>query len=325
MANVNLDKKMKTIQALLDRADHPNTPEGEADSCRAKAEEMMVKYRIEESELIASGALAAETITPVDRIVNITPSASPYLNTYYNIMIYVAQHVGARMKYVWGWNDGVHYLQARLIGYESDIRFAETLFTNARVVFADRMEPKPRADMTDQENVYRMRSAGMERIRIAKLMGYGDTNSATAKVTNMYKRECKKRGEDPTLTGRGMSVKAFRESYSEGFLGEFYQQLWRARNAIDTGSAALVLAGRKEAVDEAYYERFPNERPGNERAIGEGKASKNRRARADSAAMRARMDRMNSAAGRAGSNMGRKAAREVNVESSGTPRRPLGS
>lgn len=315
MSNEKLDSMMRKVSGLLAKADDPATTEPEADSCRATAERIMRKYRIEESMLIEAGALNEEVTKPGWKVVTVAPAASPYYNAYYRMMVYVAEHTGCRMAYSWGpSNDGVYSLNVTLVGYESDVRFAEVLFMNARLVFADRMEPKPKADMSDEDNVYRLRSSGMERIKIAKVMGWGDTGSATAKVTRLYKAACKARGEDPTLTGRSMSVTAFRESYQDGFLSELFGRLHRARNAAGTGGE-IVLHNRQETVDEEFYRMYPSKRPSNVPAE-RGKVS---RRSGWTAKDEARYRRATGAAGMAGSQAGKRAASEVDV--SGRKRR----
>jgi hypothetical protein len=310
MSNQKLDDMMRKVSGLLAKADDPASTEEEADACRATAEKIMRKYRIEESMLIESGALTEEGHTPGSKVVVVCNSDSPYMNTYYAIMDYVTQHTGCRMAYNWGLDPegGQYSLLATLVGYEADIRFSEALFMNARLIFADRMEPKPKPDLSDEDNVYRLRSSGMERIKIAKVMGWGDTGSATAKVTRLYKAACKARGEDPTLTGRSMSVTAFREAYATGFTAELYSRLYRARNAAG-GGGELVLANRKETVDEAFYRLYPHKRPGKEPV----KATKATKAYRWTAKDEARYRRANGAAGQAGSQAGKRAASEVDV------------
>jgi hypothetical protein len=247
--------------------------------------------------------------------VHVVPWGSEFYQTYWNLLVYVAQHTGCRFAQApTAYLDGVGYLTATLVGYESDLRFADMLFTNAKIVFTERMEPKPLDDMSDEDNVYRMRGAGMERIRIARLMGYGDTGSATAKVTRLYKKACAARGEDAVLTGRSMSVTLFRETYADGFQTEFYSMLYRARNAADQGGGgALVLADRKDKVTEAFYDRFPNLRPVKAKAIGENVKSKRARQYRQTKADIEREIRRMGPAGRAGASAGRKAANEVDV------------
>lgn len=310
MSNVKLDDMMRKIQGLLATADDPATPPPAAENFRAKAEELMMKYRIEEEDLRSRGDLHVETITPGSKWVPLCPSDSPYLNAYWSMAIYAARHTGCRMTDKWDNVDGTYVLGAMVVGFESDVRYMEMLFTAARIVFASRMEPVVDSSLSDEENVYRLRSAGIERIKIARMMGYGDTNSATAKVTNMYKRACKARGEDAALTGRGTSVQAFKEAYVASFTSELHNRLWRARNAASTGGGELVLANRKADVDEAFYELYPHLRPSDVPAT---MTTKTRRRSSWTAADERRWARQNSAGGQAGQNAGRRAASEVDL------------
>ena len=314
-----LDDMMRKITALLARADHPNTPEPEADSARAMAEKLMLKYRIEESHLAEQGGREADAFRPVNRDVPVCPYASEFMNTYNLIIGIVLHHCGVKAtgKLERDENGELQYT-VNMVGFESDLRYAEALYQQARIVFAERMEPKPKPGMSDEDNVYRMRNAGMERIRIARLMGWGDTGSATARVTNAYKRACKSRGEDPTLTGRSMSVKAFRESYMEGFTNELMMHLREARLMAqqDVHGGALVLANRAEMVDEEFYRLNPHLRPSDKPSKSKGRRPRPARW---TAADEARWRRMNSGAGAAGQAAGKRAAGEVNVNKGNAP------
>lgn len=310
-----LESMMRKITALLQRADHPNTPEAEASSARAMAERMMVKYRIEESDLIASGALDDEAHKPGMQVIVMCPMNSPFRDAYYNLMIFAVGHAGCRMVYQWDYNEQV--LKAEVVGYQADIRYAEALYTQARIVFGERMEPKPNPALSDDDNVYNLRQAGMERIRIAALMGWGEPGTGkggAGRVTSAYKRACKARGEEPVLTGRGMSVATFREEYWRSFTSEFHWRLHQMRlgSEVDTAGKELVLAGRQEQVDEEFYRMYPHMRPikRDDRQIGEGKASK--RVRITKAMLRD-MERRSTAAGQAGRSAGKKAAQEVDI------------
>lgn len=312
MSNSKLDDMMRKITALLQRADHPNTPEAEADACRAKAETLMNKYRIEESELAASGALAEEAYKPGSKVVVVAPYSSPYLNTYWSLIYWAANHAGCRVANKWEYVDGELSCVATVVGFESDVRYVEALFMSARIIFSDRMEPKVDSSLSDDENVYRLRSSGMERIKVAKAMGWGEPGTGkggAARVTSSYKRWCKKIGETPDLTGRDMSVAVFKEAYVSGFLNEFVDRLNKARNAagISTGGE-LVLANRKEDVDEAFYDLFPEQRP-SDKPVPTRSSGRSRWTAAD----QRRADRMYSKAGMAGRASGKRAASEVDV------------
>ena len=70
------------------------------------------------------------------------------------------------------------------------------------------------------------------------------------------------RGESPVLTGKGNSVKLYRESFAQAFNSEINRRLYAMRVQRGTGNAGeLVLSSRKENVDEAFYQQFPDMRP----------------------------------------------------------------
>jgi hypothetical protein len=304
-----LEKIIRQVRALLARADHANTPPAEADACRAKAEEFMNQYRVEESHLSERGGVYA--IVPVRRVMPICPMDSEFWPAYRTMAAYIMSHVGA--KAVWRSqpdDDGVWTYTFDMIGYDSDLRYAESLYQSARLVFADRMEPRLDPNLSDDENVYRMRKAGMERIRITQIFG----RKGTGWVTPAYVRACNERGEEPILVGRGLDVKSYREAYAAGFLEEFWDRLYRAKDASDGGSVALVLHDRGEKVQEAYYTAFPHLRP-DPTAVVPTTTKVDRRRKAWTKADEKRMERQNSDVARNGRNVGRKAAQEVAIHS----------
>jgi hypothetical protein len=245
------------VRALLDKAESTEFAQ-EANLYRAKAEELMAKYRIEEEELIAKDATA---VMPIYGDTPLASVNSDYYVQYYSLFYWIAKHVGIRAKLEWGWDTGDRKVWARTVGYEADLRYAEVLFTNARMVFAERLEPAINHSLSDQENVYRLRASGMERVRIARMM-WGEASKANlSRVGAMYKRECAKRGEEPALSGRGVTGKEYREQYAEQFVETLRVRLAMARDAAGRAGGGLVLHGRQERVDEAFYARFPSERP----------------------------------------------------------------
>jgi len=250
--------KMATVRALLDKAEATTFPAEEA-AYRAKAEELMVKYRIEEEDLIAKDETA---VLPMPYDITLC-GASPYMAQYLTMFGNIAAHTGIRVRYEYSYSnvDFGRTVVARGVGYESDIAYAELLFTQARMVFAERLEPKINPELSDQENVYRLRSSGMERVRISDIM-WGNTDKVfMARVGRLYKAECASRGEQPALSGRGVTGAAYREQYSEQFVWTFASRLRQARDAAGKAGGGLVLAGREDRISEAFYLRFPDMRP----------------------------------------------------------------
>lgn len=265
VSQAKLDDMLRKVQAMLARADHPNTPVAEAETARSMAEALMFKYRIDETTAAQRGELPG--FKPEWRTFVVCNYASEWSNIYRSLAASIVAHVGARA--VTKIEDGNVVCHA--VGYASDLRMAEVLYTSAMLAFQQRLEPKYDAAETDQVNAYRMRSAGMEGWRIAEAI-YGSTErSLRPKVRAMFKAEALLRGEDPSLLlGKGNSVKLFRESYAKGFEQEIWSRLYRMRSARGADSAGLVLASRDEDVAEAFYERFPHYRPApaGTRAIG---------------------------------------------------------
>jgi hypothetical protein len=158
--------------------------------------------------------------------------------------------------------DGVRMHVVEVVGYESDLRFFEVLFTEAAMAFGKRLEPKYDPALSEQVNAYLMRSAGMEGRRIAMAMYGRDDKHLRPKVRKMFEAEAIARGEDPKpLLGRGVNVVQFRKSYADGFNYELWSRLGTAKLAAAQQETGLVLASRKDQIDEAFYERYPHYRP----------------------------------------------------------------
>lgn len=313
-----LDDMMRKVEGLLATADsfEETNPEAAA-NYRNNAERIMVKYRIEQEDLIARGDLRVDGLNVMFKEVRAYNWASEFSQTYRTLISYAAHHAG--VKVVFTGYDGDSRITT-MIGYESDIRYAEALYMGARLVFADRMEPKVDPNLSDEQNCYRLRSAGIERGRIGEMMNWGD--KAHQKVTRVYKRACAALGEEPVLTGKGNSVKDFREGYATGFRSEFWSRLSVARIAVENEieNGGLTLHGREERIQEAVYERWPQLRPS---TVPATTSTKPARARKWTKADQRQWERANSGASLLGRNSGAAAASEIDLSSNSTPRKRI--
>jgi hypothetical protein len=273
MTETKLDGIMRKLQALIERADHPNTPEHEADACRQKADALMLKYKIE--SVLAGGGKANGT-TPEWGSMAVGYSGSEFANYHRHIASEVLQHVGGRGVMKSEWEDAqVGYRRwLDVVAFPSDLRYAEILLLSCLNEFGKRLEPKYDPNLTDAENVHAMRAAGMERGRIGAVI-WGkkyETNAFKAqnrKVTKLFKEECERRGEDASIMlGKGNNMAAFRVAYAEGFTQTIGTRLWRMRSNRGAEASGLVLADLSERVNEAFYEKYPEHRPA-EPKVGE--------------------------------------------------------
>jgi len=265
----DLDRIMKAIRIALETAERYENGHGsmsgktdpEADAAfaadqRAIAERLMRKYQITEEALIAEDAGG---ILPVEYKIPLADVRSRFSDQHLALWIETARHCGVR--YIYRYETGGSYV-ATVIGYESDIRYAEFLHRSARLMMIAKLEPAVDPAKSDEDNVYALRSAGIERIKIAKMIWGEGSHANNAKVTRLYRAACAKRGEDAAVSGREVSVSTFREVYARAFVQQYNRRLRDARDATDKAEGgALVLPGRAERVDEAFYERFPQYRP----------------------------------------------------------------
>lgn len=279
---------LRKVNALLTQADHPNTSPTEAEVFRAKAEALMFKYRIDEAMLSESEKVAMGiSVRWLD--MDICDARSEFRTYYYDIIRALITHLDVRADFIRtvGRKTGdilVHgtsetetgmVASVSIVGFESDLVFIQSMFAAARLAFSQRLEPKYDASKTEAENAYAMRSAGMEGWRIAQAI-YGKTDKALRpKVRKLFAEEAVRRGEDPkVLLGKGNNMKLFRESYASGFISEYRMRLYLMRAERGGYETGLVLANRKEQIDEAFYTRFPDRRPRPVPQIGEADIKK---------------------------------------------------
>jgi hypothetical protein len=308
-----LDAILRTIQNLQGRIEDERLEEGpEKDLMRTHMERLINDYRVTEDELnqINAAEGRAPIAVPGVRRFRAYPYGGEYASVYRSLLGYCASHAQCRVVIGYEYSDiGQLWAVAEVFGYEHDARYAEALFTEARGYFMSRMEPRVNPTLSDGANVYRLRTAGIERGRIGEMMGWGD--KAHIRVTNVYKRYCAEQGLEPVMTGKGNSMKTFREAFASAFPNTLWDRLYNARAAAAAEGAVEIL-GRKEAVDELLYERYPDLRPKPVK-VDPTPVKKSRRSgwtKKDEAEWL----RLNSGAGALGQRAGAAAAREVNVK-----------
>lgn len=255
----------KMIGALLANAEDETLSEETRSAYREKAEKLMREYRIEEEEAIASESTSAVPVADVLTVMEHSAYGNPLRQYYWDMLSRIANHCGVRIsgKYLGSRNADDSRLEATLVGYEGDIRYAELLYTAARLVFLTRIDTRVDRSLSDQENCYYMRGSGMKRNDIAHALWGSAYNDGVAhgKVQKLYVAECIARGETPKVSGRGIQVDLYRKAYAEGFVNQLGYRLRAAAEAVNKEGGGLVLHGRQERVDEAFYQMFPYMRP----------------------------------------------------------------
>ena len=247
------------IRALLANAEsfRESGNEDAAASFEAKAFQFMRDYKIAEEEALALDPTIA---VPTSLIIEFKMEGYELSSFLVDIIREIAKHTGCRVN-VARLADWITW-QFTLVGYEGDIRYAEFLWTSAFLMFTTKVSPTWDASLPEAENIYRMRQAGHERKTIAqRAWGNGEDAAARSKVQRIYLREAKSRGEVALATGLGFDAKRYRQAYARAFVDTLRHRLRVARDAADSVSGGLVLAGRADRVDDAFYELFPDMRP----------------------------------------------------------------
>jgi hypothetical protein len=309
------------VRALLAKAESALAlgNNGEAASYQAKAEELMVKYRIAEEEALATDPGSS---APVWKTITVMEGWDGEMGPWYITAIScIVRHTGCRTRAYIGENDDT---VADLVGYEGDVRFAEFLWTAVLLTFTTRINPTWDRNLPESENVYRLRNAGLERRVIADAAwgpGAGHVAANRSKIQRIYLRECARRGEEPRATGLAHDTRTYREAYARTFVGHLNSRLMAARDAVDSINGGVVLHGRADRVDEAFYVRYPHLRPSTptEPVAPSAPCAKCtperqcRKHRVTAAQMREYRRRYTSASARAGAVNGRAAADDVNL------------
>jgi hypothetical protein len=246
------------IGSLLAKAESTEH-DAEAATYRAKAEEMMREYRVSEEEALAIDPAA---VSPVSRKITVRQAGrgqGDLAGWYGAIFGLIARHTGVRY-HVQVSDDWSHV--ATVVGYEGDVRYTEFLWTAAYLMFATRIDPTWDTNRSEDDNIFFLRDSGIERRKIADMAwGNGDDAAARSKVQRIYVREAARRNEPVRAAGLGFDASTYRGAYADGFQMKLASRLRAARDAADSVGGGVVLHGRSDRVDEAFYTLFPNLRP----------------------------------------------------------------
>jgi hypothetical protein len=258
-------KAAERIGKLIAMSEDESMPAAARASYAEKAETLMREYRANEERVVGTSG----PVLPVPFKITLVVGQGHYFvsdfqSAYVHIWREISKHAELRSHVTYEYDeDDKRTVVAVGYGYEMDVRLAQFLWTAAHLTFATRIDTKVDPSLSDQLNCYYMRGSGMERNDIAnKLWGSEYTNGvAHGKVQKLYLAECAARGEQPSVGGKGFQAERYRKAYADGFTDQFGWRLRDARSAVDAQSGVVVLAGRAERLEKAYYAAYPNKAP----------------------------------------------------------------
>lgn len=285
------DKKSKIlnqVRGLLAQAE--STPEpGEADVFRAKADQLMAVYALEQWEVDEAEAKGLRRPKPEVRYVDFHWFYnSNFREDLYSIFLNAARHCRVVIAHRGHGANEHSFYEIPLIGLSSDLDWFDLLFTSIMLQMGNQLEPKPDTNLTFAENAYRLRAAGMARPRVAKLLydaglipnlGTGYYNSENerieyymlapnkekslrAKVRVAGEKFGNDNGFDPTTT---VNPQVWQRSFSDGFSSEIRRRLYSMRRIredapemkSEDNHQAVALRDIYEMALELYNEQWP--------------------------------------------------------------------
>lgn len=260
------DKFINKVQALFAKAASTEF-EAEREECLRLADKLILSHQIDRA-LLKTG-----TDTRVEEGLTSTEWEIPY--TEFSAQVggllgAVMQHCQIRMA----WKN---HRTMTVVGFESDIAYAEMLWAIIYREFAGNLWPKWKSERTFDANVYAHVKGGYKWRDIADVaikhgvdFHWHPTKRDGGKLKRAYQRECERLGV-PALA-HTQRHSAFRASYAQSFQQTISLRLrdMRKRNqdesGVEAGQFALAVRSNAAKVQEEFYRLFPHHDPANRAA-----------------------------------------------------------
>lgn len=291
-------KMLERVRALLAKAASTNFPE-EADAFRAKADELMTAYAIEQWQVDALQDGQGKRPMPERRDVDFSwYSSTPFNDQLWWIYNELVTH--CRCKAVTGkifrTADG---RKIPVIGLPSDLDYLDLLFTHIMFDFMRKVDPKPDPEkLSYEENLAMLKEAGLGWPEITRLMveagmlEYVTTTRTAhrynpntreseayeititrpwmerknyAKPAHDYRRWCKREGVPQSYTDH----RTYRRNFADGYYEALTRRLRRMRReqedaydaSHEANAMALVVRDIRQIIDEVMWAEFPDMAP----------------------------------------------------------------
>lgn len=257
------DKKgkiLEKVRALLAKANDTEF-EGEAEVFRAKADELMAKYTIEQWQLDQADDADRASREPERRDVDISwywADNYSHINRYLFTMFHnVAEH--CRCKVVW-WNPTAGG-KVPVLGLPADLDYFDMLFTHLYMQLGTKLTPGVEEGDTYMQALVRMKEAGMkweaigERLIKAGLMEGPYERKVGVRFTKEYTDYC----EQNERERKYINPKTYQRSFVDGFITHVAARLRAQKEEqAEFGGTGMELALRdiSQMLDEEAFNQF---------------------------------------------------------------------
>lgn len=197
MTNETTQKMLERVRALIAKADSTEF-EGEAEVFRAKADEIMTRYAIDQFMVDQAQSRVGAAAKPEIRYVDFTwwySEKTDRASSLWTMFQSVASHCRCVIAVRGQGKNGESYHKMPIIGLSSDLDWCDMLFTSLMLQMVNNLEVKPDAAKSLAENIYAMRMAGMGWMRStellwnANLVGAPRGKAAVRREYDWYTRE----------------------------------------------------------------------------------------------------------------------------------------
>lgn len=287
------DKMLEKVRKLIAKAEGTDSA-AEAEVYLEKASALMLQHSIDEAMLEMTRPAEKRIKPEALEYITVVEEGSPIKEQLVDLSGYIADQFNCRIVF-FGLKRGgaTSRVMATVVGFPSDLRSFQTLFTALQLDLASRLLPKPDVNKSFDENVYDLHEAGVKWREIANLMNRtytaylasGDYSTAgwkpelmrawrqTVRVSdkhgpdvlvpwpdghrliNAYRRHCKAIGEQP---GTIQSPVTYQRNFAAGYVQRVGMRMMESRmKAEEQSGAGTALVLRSESLDEKVEEMFP--------------------------------------------------------------------
>lgn len=264
----NREKMLERVRALLAKADGTEF-EGEAAVFRAKADELMTAYSIEQWQLDAGGADTSGR-EPERRDVDVSwywqDGYSHIKHHLFGMFSAVAEHCRCKVIFWSPVHEG-NIGKVPVLGLPADLDYFDMLFTHLQIQLSASLTPGVEDGDTYIQALVRMKEAGMrweaigERLINAGLMDGPYTRNVGVRFTKEYTEYCEEAGRERKY----INPKTYQRSFTEGFVMQVAGRLREQKDdQAEKGGTGMELAIRdiKKLLDEEAAKMFGRPRGG---------------------------------------------------------------
>lgn len=252
------DKRQKVlnrVQALYMKA--ANSGFGpEAEAFTAKADELMIKFQIEEAEL----AMAGSVVDPYQFEIRKFPigEVEGFKTQLESLFLTCANHLGLRL--------GMYDVDSlSLVGARTDLDFFGIMYTNLMGHMARCINPKPDPQLSEEENLYNLKFAGYSWKQCHERL-YPDVpweRRHGVRYTSVVKKFAEQFDLPRNMTSGTGGQRAYRTQFANAYVRSVSNRLQELRNIRENHSPgnALALVGKEDRLEDFFYDLFPERRP----------------------------------------------------------------